>query len=136
MGRLFLILILFLLIAVPACGPRPASVSGVWIGTWVSADGESTGRFRVEVSQRGKAIKGPIELSLDWLPRARIEGVVEGQRVRWGVLRGGLVILTFEGTVSGDTAAGRYSFGQAGEGSWIARRERRRWSGAGSARGC
>ncbi|MDP2957592.1 MAG: hypothetical protein Q8N53_14295 [Longimicrobiales bacterium] len=104
------------------CGPRPVDVAGTWEGTWTSADHQSRGTFRVEIQQRRKVIKGTIELSLDWLPQARIDGVVEGSRVRWGVLRGGLVVLTFEGSVSGDAAEGTYSFGQAGEGTWTARR--------------
>jgi hypothetical protein len=65
-------------------------------------------------------------LSLDWLPKARIEGVVEGQRVRWGVLHGSLVVLSFEGTVNGDTAGGNYSIGSAPRGTWAARRVRHR----------
>lgn len=97
----------------------------MWQGSWISADRESTGAFRVEILQRGQAISGPIDLSLDWLPRARIEGVVEGQKVRWGVLHGGLVVLTFEGTVSADSAEGRYSIGGGATGTWIARRVRR-----------
>ncbi len=108
-----------------ACGPRAADVAGVWQGSWISGDRESTGVFRVDIQQRGQAISGPIDLSLDWLPRARIEGVVEGQKVRWGVLHGGLVVLTFEGTVSGESAEGQYSAGGGPQGTWAARRVRR-----------
>ncbi len=107
-----------------ACGPRPVDVAGVWQGSWVSDDHQSTGTFRVEVTQRGKGISGTIDLSLDWLPQARIAGVVEGQRVRWGVLRGGVVVLTFEGIIDGDTAQGRYTFGAGPQGTWTARRVR------------
>lgn len=119
-------LLLVVLTSVSACGSRPVDVSGTWLGTWVGADGESAGRFRVEVSQRGKAIRGPIELSLEWLPRAKIEGVVEERRVRWGVLRGGVVVLSFEGEVIGDRAQGRYTIATGGEGTWSAARVRRR----------
>lgn len=113
-------------LATAGCGPRPVDVAGTWEGIWISADRQSRGTFRVDIQQRRKVIKGTIELSLDWLPQARIDGVVEGQRVRWGVLRGGLVVMTFEGSVSGGAAEGRYSFGQAGEGTWNARRTRHR----------
>ncbi len=109
-------------LAAAGCGPRPADVAGNWEGVWVGADRQSRGTFRVDIQQRRKVIKGTIELSLDWLPQARIDGVVEGPRVRWGVLRGGLVVFAFEGSVSGDAAEGTYSFGQAGEGTWTARR--------------
>ncbi len=108
-----------------ACGPRAADVAGVWQGSWASADQQSAGAFRVEITQRGKAISGTIDLSLDWLPQARIEGVVEGQKVRWGVLHGGVVVLTFEGAIAGDSADGRYTIGAMGQGTWIARRVRR-----------
>ncbi len=105
-----------------ACGPRAANVAGVWEGTWISSDRGSTGTFRVDINQRGKTIRGPIELSLDWLPQAQIEGVVDGQNVRWGVLRGRLVVLTFEGRVNQDTAGGTYTIGSAAQGTWNARR--------------
>ncbi len=108
-----------------ACGPRVANVAGVWQGSWISGDRESTGTFRVEIQQRGQAISGPIDLSLEWLPRARIEGIVDAQRVRWGVLHGGLVVLTFEGIVSGESAEGRYNIGGGPQGTWTARRVRR-----------
>lgn len=107
---------------VAGCGPRPVNVAGTWEGIWIGADPQSRGTFRVVIQQRRKVIKGTIELSLDWLPQARIDGGVEGPRVRWGVLRGGLVVLTFDGSVSGDTAEGTYSFGQAGDGTWTAQR--------------
>ena len=105
-----------------ACGPRAANVAGTWEGTWISSDRASTGSFRVKIDQRGKTIKGPIELSLDWLPRAQIEGVVDGQTVRWGVLRGRLVVLTFEGRVNQDAAEGTYTIGPSAQGTWNARR--------------
>lgn len=114
-----------------ACGPRATDVAGIWEGTWAASDRQSTGTFRVDVTQRGKTITGEIRLSLDWLPQARIEGFVEGAQVRWGVLRGGLVLLTFEGRVTGDAATGTYAIGAgpggaAPGGSWTARRERQR----------
>ncbi|MBI3997834.1 MAG: hypothetical protein HY355_02295 [Armatimonadetes bacterium] len=108
-----------------SCGPRAADVAGVWEGTWTSADRQSTGTFRVDVQQRGKTIGGSISLSLDWLPYAQINGVVEGQRVRWGVLREKLVVLTFDGHVNQEMAQGTYAFGSASEGTWTARRVRR-----------
>ena len=121
-----LALVWLLSLTAVACGPRAADVAGTWEGSWSSADGDSAGRFRVEIAQRGKVLRGPIELTLDWLPQARVEGVVEGDRVRWGVLRGGLVVLSFEGVVSGDAAQGRYSIAIGGGGTWTARRTRRR----------
>ena len=120
------LLILGGLIVLAGCGPRPADVSGTWEGTWAAANGQASGTFRVEVTQRGRSISGPIELSLDWLPSARINGSVEAQRVRWGVLRGGIVVLSFEGEVGGDRAQGRYTIATGGEGTWSAARIRQR----------
>lgn len=88
----------------------------------MQSDGQSTGRFTVDIRQRGKTISGRIELSLDWLPQAQIDGVVEGQTVRWGVLRERLVVITFEGRVNQDTAEGTYRIGTETRGSWNARR--------------
>jgi hypothetical protein len=104
------------------CGARAIDVAGTWQGRWTSADRQSSGTFRVDVSQRGSQINGPIELSLDWLPRARIEGIVEGSRVRWGVLHGAVVVLAFEGTVTGDAAEGTYTIGSTSKGAWTASR--------------
>jgi len=108
-----------------ACGRPAANVAGVWEGTWTSSDGRSTGQFQVDIQQRGKTIAGKIELSLEWLPQAQIDGVVEGSTVRWGVLRERLVVITFEGRVSDDTAQGTYTIGTEANGAWNARRRPR-----------
>jgi hypothetical protein len=119
------IFVLSAAVIVSGCGPRAADVAGIWQGTWTGADGQSSGDFRVDVQQRGKTIGGEITLSLDWLAKARIAGVVEGQKVRWGVLRENLVVLTFEGQVDGDTARGTYTIGATAQGRWNARRAAR-----------
>jgi hypothetical protein len=108
-----------------SCGPRAVDVSGTWEGRWTADEGSSIGGFEVVVEQRGTAIRGPISLSLDWLPRAAINGTVDGRRVRWGVLRGGVVALQFDGEVDGDAAQGRYTVATGGGGAWTARRIRR-----------
>jgi hypothetical protein len=120
------LLVLGSLIVLAGCGPRPVDVSGTWEGRWTAADGQGSGTFRVEVTQRGRTISGPIELSLDWLASARITGSVEARRVRWGVLRGGIVVLSFEGEVDGDRAQGLYTIATGGGGTWSATRARRR----------
>jgi len=119
------IFVLSVAVIVSGCGPRAADVAGVWQGTWTGIDGRSTGDFRVDVQQRGRTISGEITLGLDALSKARIAGVVEGQKVRWGVLRENLVVLTFEGQVDGDTARGTYTIGATAQGRWNARRAAR-----------
>jgi hypothetical protein len=79
----------------------------------------------VDVQQNGKTISGEITLGVDWLAKGRIAGVVEGQKVRWGVLRENLVVLTFEGQVDGDAATGTYTIGGTAQGQWTARRTAR-----------
>ncbi len=111
-------------LAVLGCA-RPVDVAGVWQGTWESADGASRGAFRVEVAQRGNRISGPITLEGAWVPEARVEGSVEGFQVRWGVVRGGVVVVAFEGTVEDGRASGVYR-GPGGTGRWTARRVARR----------
>ncbi|MDR7447429.1 MAG: hypothetical protein QN166_10380, partial [Armatimonadota bacterium] len=64
-----------------------------------------------------------IQVSGTWFSDARVDGVVEGSRVRWGVLRGGVAVLTFEGTVEDGRSSGVYR-GPAGSGKWAARRLR------------
>ena len=119
------VLIIGIILSIAGCGPRSADVAGIWQGTWTGIDGRSTGDFRVDVQQRGKTIGGEITLGLDALSKARITGVVEGQKVRWGVLRENLVVLTFEGQVDGDTASGTYTIGATAQGRWNARRAAR-----------
>ena len=119
------VFILGVIVFVSGCGPRAVDVAGVWQGTWTGVDGRSTGDFRVDVQQRGKTISGEISLGLDALSKARITGVVEGQKVRWGVLRENLVVLTFEGQVDGDNASGTYTIGATAQGRWNARRAAR-----------
>src|SRR3990172_1293855 len=114
------VLIIGIILSIAGCGPRSADVAGIWQGTWTGIDGRSTGDFRVDVQQRGKTIGGEITLGLDALSKARITGVVEGQKVRWGVLRENLVVLTFEGQVDGDTARGTYTIGATVQGRWNA----------------
>ena len=122
---IFVVIVFGVILFVAGCGPRAVEVTGVWQGTWTGIDGRSTGDFRVDVQQRGKTISGEITLGLDALSKARITGVVEGQRVRWGVLRENLVVLTFEGQVDGNAASGTYTIGATVQGRWNARREAR-----------
>jgi hypothetical protein len=108
---------------VVACAPAP-DVAGTWQGRWESDDGAARGTFRVHVTQRGNRISGRIELDGTWPSDARVDGVVEGSRVRWGVLRGGVAVLNFEGTVAGGHSSGTYRGPGGSSGRWEARRVR------------
>jgi hypothetical protein len=61
---------------------------------------------------------------VEWLPQASIRGTVEARRIRWVVLRDGVVMLQFEGEVNGNDARGRYMIGAGVAGTWTARRVR------------
>ncbi len=113
-----------LLLAVACACARPPDVAGTWDGRWEGADGASAGTFRVQVAQRGNRIWGRIEVRGTWFSEARIDGAVEGTRVRWGVLRGGVAVLTFEGTVQDGRAFGVYRGPGGSHGNWVARRVR------------
>lgn len=76
------------------------------------------------MSQRGNRIWGRIELEGTYFSEARIEGVVEGSRVRWGVLHGTLAVLQFDGTLEDGRAAGVYRAPGGTGGRWAARRVR------------
>jgi len=56
------------------------------------------------------------------VPEARVDGCVEGDRVRWGVVREGLRAPTFEGYAGGDRPEGAYSMITTRVGRWEARR--------------
>jgi hypothetical protein len=113
-------------VALAACGPRPADVGGVWVGTW-TADNPAAGRgaFRADIQQDGRRLTGRIRLDIDGIPEARVDGGVTGDVVNWGVVRDGLRALTFEGRVRGERAAGTYSVITARAGRWEARRVER-----------
>ncbi len=106
-----------------ACA-QPPHVAGTWVGRWQGSEGDSAGRFRVHVLQKGNRITGRIVVEGTWFSEARIDGVVEGSRVRWGVLHGGLAVLQFDGTVQGDWASGVYRVPGGAGGRWAARRVR------------
>lgn len=112
-----------LLLALWACS-RPPDVAGTWQGRWASEDGASRGTFWVHVDQRGHRISGRISVQGAWFSEARIDGAVEGSRVRWGVLRGGVTLLTFEGTIEDGRAFGVYRTPAGSGGRWAARRVR------------
>ncbi|MER3457092.1 MAG: hypothetical protein C4304_09495 [candidate division GAL15 bacterium] len=101
------------------CGRAP-DLSGTWVGRWASDDGVSRGTFRVQVSQSGNRISGRIALEGTWFSRARIVGVVEGSHIRWGVLHGGVSVLTFEGRVEEGRSAGTYRGPGGSTGRWTA----------------
>ena len=106
-----------------ACAGAP-DVAGTWLGTWQGSDGRSAGGFRVHVAQQGNRISGRIEVEGAWFSEARIDGVVEGSRVRWGVLRGGVAGLQFDGRLQDGQASGVYRVPGGTGGRWSARRVR------------
>lgn len=112
---------LVLVLVAAACARAP-DVAGTWEGSWQSDDGLARGTFRVQVAQRGNRISGRIELQGTWFSDARVDGVVEGSRVRWGVLRGGVAVLSFEGTVNDGRASSTYRGPGGSAGRWTARR--------------
>lgn len=113
-----------LVAALAAACARPPDVAGTWVGTWQGSDGTSAGGFRVQVAQQGNRISGRIVLEGTWFSEARIQGAVEGSRVRWGVLHGGLAVLQFHGTVQDGQASGEYAGPGGARGRWAARRVR------------
>ncbi len=113
-----------IVVALASACARAPEVAGTWVGTWQGSDGASSGSFRVLVTQHGNRISGRIELEGTWFSEARIEGVVEGSRVRWGVLHGRLAVLQFDGALEDGRAAGVYRAPGGTGGRWTARRVR------------
>jgi len=120
--RVALLMVLSSAVLLSGCGQRAADISGVWQGTFASNDGQTKGTFRATLRQQGQKVDGSIETSAYWLPKARIDGSINGRIVRWGVVRESLTVLTFEGQFDGDEANGRYGMGSATEGRWSAQR--------------
>lgn len=122
LARVALLIVLSSAALLSGCGQRAVDISGVWQGTFASNDGQTKGTFRATLRQEGQKIDGNMEISLDWLPKARIDGTIQGQNVNFGVVRDNLTVLTFQGQFDGDAAKGRYGMGSATEGRWSANR--------------
>jgi len=93
------------------------SLSGKWAGSY---NGAFTGTFTLNWTQDGSKLTGTIDLSTGG--RTPLNGTVTNGQISFGTV--GSTVITYTGSVSGDTMSGHYQVagGAAGSGSWNAHR--------------
>ncbi len=101
----------------PSSGGSDSGLSGAWSGTY---SGAFSGTFKLAWHQNGSKLNGVIHLNPGGADT--INGTVSGNSIRFGTV-GGSQVITYTGTVSGDSMSGSYSIktstGSA-KGSWSA----------------
>jgi hypothetical protein len=93
--------------------PTGSDLSGTWTGSY---SGSFSGTFTLQWTQDGNKLTGTIDLSTDGTPD--INGSVAGDTIQFGTV--GSSVITYTGTVNGDSMSGSYKVGGAAGGSWNA----------------
>ncbi len=98
-------------------------LSGTWRGTWQSiVDPDFDGRFEVRFVQSGQRLTGSITVDgSPMISRGTVEGTIEGNQVRFGVVTGGSAPVNFTGMFTARTGSGNYIAG-TDRGTWSASR--------------
>jgi hypothetical protein len=97
--------------------PASGSLSGDWTGSY---GGSYQGTFHLHWTQNASRLSGSIDLSsVGMLP---LHGTVSDGQINFGTV--GSTVITYTGTVSGDSMSGHYQIagGSGGTGSWTAHR--------------
>lgn len=92
------------------------SLTGKWSGSY---SGAFTGTFTLDWTQSGAQLAGTIDLST--AGTTQLNGLVSGSHITFGTL-GGAAVITYTGTVSGNSMSGSYAVAGGGSGSWSAHR--------------
>ena len=97
----------------PPASTATTDLSGDWSGHY---SGAFSGTFTLSWQQTGSKLSGTIDLSTDGNPS--INGTVTGNTIKFGTV--GSTVITYSGTVSGDSMSGTYTVGGSAGGSWNA----------------
>jgi hypothetical protein len=101
----------------PPGGSSDSGLSGTWSGTY---SGAFSGSFKLAWHQNGSKLNGVIHLNPGGT--STINGTVNGSTIEFGTV-GGSQVITYTGTVSGDSMSGSYKIktsGGSANGSWSA----------------
>ncbi len=104
-----------------AAPPSPLDVSGVWDLTVETQT--STAHTSVTLKQEGEKLTGTYHGRMG---DTRLEGTLKEDNIRFTVtlkFQDASIVVTYEGTVSGDTMKGTARFGDAGTGKWSAKKK-------------
>jgi len=105
-----------------ATDPAPESVH--WSGTWTNVSPDSaTGSLDIAWTQQGSTLEGVLGMDgAACFTAGGMQGTIEGDEVTFEVA--GRDEVSFEGTVTGDRANGRFSMSSDGsQGTWEATRQ-------------
>ncbi len=96
-------------------------ITGTWAGTWQSSEDGSSGRFEVKFAQTGQQLAGSIRVtgSTD-IRSGTIAGAIQGGRVTFGAISGGVTAITFTGAFTARSGKGEYRTGRGDYGTWSA----------------
>jgi hypothetical protein len=89
-----------------------------WDGTWDNPGYGSAGTFHMEVTRTSATMAGSLQVSgADCLSAGHFVADVNGDEVTFGLVSGGIDVITFSGKVRGDHVAGMWEAGP-GCGGW------------------
>lgn len=99
--------------------------SGTWNGTWQSTLMPSaSGTFQAQLIQSGQSLSGTITITgAPLITSGTIDGILQGDEMRFNVISGGLAAMALIGTVLSNNASGTYFTLHPDTGTWLASKQ-------------
>jgi hypothetical protein len=121
---LSVVVLLLTILGVPAlpAAPEATDVTGTWDLTVEMQGG--TAHPSITLKQEGEKITGTYQGQMG---KSNLEGIIKGDDIRFAVtlkFQDVTYTVTYAGTIDGDTMKGTARFGDAGSGTWSAKRRR------------
>ena len=102
----------------------PKPVHETWAGDWVNPGYGSSGTFTLDVRRSTSSMTGSLQvLGAECIQSGDLQAVVDGDQVSFGLIRGGIDQITFQGVIEGRRVVGVWSVTEAcggWTGSWQA----------------
>ena len=81
----------------------------IWRGTWTSNVYEGSGSFTWDLVRNGTETTGSLSVSgSSCIQGGHIEAKIDGKSVEFGLVKGGRALISFRGTINGDSMSGVY----------------------------
>lgn len=121
---LSVVALFFTILGMPAlpAAPEAADVTGTWDMTVETQEG--TAHPSITLKQEGEKIAGTYQGQMG---KSDLEGTIKGDDIKFSVtlkFQDVTYTVTYTGTIDGDTMKGTARFGDAGSGTWSAKRRR------------
>ena len=120
-GGLFAALLIVAMVTVGISRPAADDVSGTWEFKVESAQGTATPS--ITFKQQGEKLSGTYKGRMGERP---LEGTIKDDKIRFSVklkFQDQEFVVTYSGTVKGNSMSGTVQFGDAGTGKWTASRK-------------